>query len=107
MRFLAVQMEALLTDDLWLANAGHANEMARLLKENLDEIPGLEVTRPVQTNMVYCIIPPAAVEKIRRSYLFYIFDENSSEARLVTSYDTTPEDVAGFAQAAGKALRTG
>lgn len=104
MRFLAVQMEALLTDDLWLANAGHANEMARLLKEKLDEIPGLEVTRPVQTNMVYCIIPPMAVEKIRRSYLFYIFDENRSEARLVTNYDTTAGDVAGFAQAAGKAV---
>lgn len=104
MRFLAVQMEALLKDDLWLSNAGHANHMARLLKSELDGIPGLEVTRPVQTNMIYCIIPPRAVEVIRRSYLFYIFDENRSEARLVTNYDTTSEDIEGFAETARKAM---
>ncbi len=104
MRFLAVQMEALLTDGLWLNNARHANYMARLLKEELDGIPGLEVTRPVQTNMVYCIIPLKAVEEIRRRYLFYIFDENRSEARLVTNYDTAAEDVAGFAETARKAM---
>src|SRR6202047_5415687 len=35
MRFVAVQFEALLTDDLWRRSAQHANHMARLLEAEL------------------------------------------------------------------------
>ncbi len=104
MRFLAVQMETLLTGDLWLKNARHANLMAQRLKNELLEIPGLKVTREVQTNMVYCVIPPKAVDLIRQEYLFYVFDESRSEIRLVTNYDTTEEDVLGFVEVTRKAL---
>ncbi len=104
MRFLAVQMEALLTDDLWLTNARHANHMAALLRDKLAEIPNLKLTREVQTNMIYCIIPPESIDIIRQSYLFYVFDEIRSEVRLVTSYDTTEEDVLGLAREAKRAM---
>jgi threonine aldolase len=104
MRFLAVQMEALFLDDLWLDLAGHANAMARILADQLREIPGLEITREVQTNMVYAVIPPEAVKRIRQRYLFYVVDDWRSEARLVTGYDTTEEDVLGFAEAARQAM---
>ena len=104
MRFLAVQMEALLEDDLWLRLASHANAMARMLSDELRAIPGLELTREVQTNMVYAAIPPEAVKRIRERYLFYVFDEKRWEVRLVTNYDTTEEDVRGFAEAARQAL---
>lgn len=104
MRFLAVQLEALFEDDLWLRLAGHANAMARMLADELREIPGLELTREVQTNMVYAAIPPEAVKRIRQRYLFYVFDEKRWEVRLVTNYDTTEEDVRGFVEAAKEAL---
>ena len=104
MRFLAVQMEALFTNDLWLRLADHANAMARLLADELREIPGLEPTREVQTNMVYAAIPPQAVEHIRQRYLFYVFDAKRWEVRLVTSHDTTEEDVRGFAEMARKTV---
>jgi len=104
MRFLAVQMEALFEDDLWLRLASHANAMARMLSDELRAIPGLELTREVQTNMVYAAIPPEAVKRIRERYLFYVFDEKRWEVRLVTNYDTTEEDVRGFAEAARQAL---
>ena len=35
MRFMAAQMEALLTNDLWKRNAEHANRMARLLEQEI------------------------------------------------------------------------
>ena len=104
MRFLAVQMEALFTDDLWLKNAQKANRMARMLSEGLSRIPGLRMTRDVQTNMVYCIIPARGIDLIRERYLFYVFDENRSEVRLVTNFDTTEADVGGFVELAEKAL---
>jgi threonine aldolase len=104
MRFLAVQMEALLTDELWLANARHANRMASQLKDAIRQVPEIEVSREVQTNMVYCTIPPQAIGKIREHYLFYVFDSRKSEVRLVTNYDTREEDIHGFVQVCKKAL---
>lgn len=103
MRFLAVQMEALLTNDLWRTNAENANRMAKLLADGLEEIPGVTLTREVQTNMVYCVIPPGSIRKIYEDYLFFVFDENRSEVRLVTNYDTTEDDVVGFIEAVKKA----
>jgi threonine aldolase len=107
MRFLAVQIEALLTGDLWLRNAAHANRMAARLAAGLGQVPGIRITREVQTNMVYCIIPPAAIDAIRKRFLFYVFDEACSEARLVANWDTTEADVDGFVAAARKAVRGG
>ncbi len=104
MRFLAVQMEALLSDDLWLTNARHANLMAKTLAAELTRIPGIRITREVQTNMVYCILPRQNIDVIREAYLFYVFDETQSEVRLVTSYDTTEADVQGFVEVATAAL---
>lgn len=104
MRFLAVQLETLLSNDLWLRNARKANQMARLLADGLEKIPGVSLSRKVQTNMVYCILPAQSVEQIRAQYLFYVFDENRSEARLVTNYDTSEEDVQGFLNAVRNAV---
>jgi threonine aldolase len=104
MRFLAVQMEALLIDGLWLTNAQNANRMAQMLAEGLRQIPGINITREVQTNMVFCIIPPQCINMIREHYLFYVCDEKKSEVRLVTSYDTTEDDIRGFIEVTKKAL---
>ncbi len=104
MRFLSVQMEALFTDNLWLKNAKSANSMAAVLAESLEQIPEIKITREVQTNMVYCTIPPQVIEKIWEYYLFYVFDRNNYEVRLVTNYDTTTEDVLGFVEVAQKAI---
>jgi len=105
MRFLAVQVEALVEGDLWRRNASQANKMAARLAAGLARIPGIRITREVQTNMVYCIIPPKAVRAIWKKYLFYVFDETTSEVRLVTSYDTTEAAVKGFLATTRKAMR--
>ena len=104
MRFLAVQMEALLSDDLWLTNARHANLMAKTLAAELARIPGIQITREVETNMIYCTLPRQSIDAIRDEYLFFVFDEGRSEVRLVTNYDTTEADVQGFVDATKSAL---
>jgi threonine aldolase len=104
MRFLAVQLEALLDDGLWLENARRANEMARLLEAKARAVPGVRVTQPVQANSVFAILPEAAVQRLRERYAFYTWDEATGEVRWMTSFDTTEEDVEAFATCLTEAM---
>ncbi len=104
MRFLAAQFEALLTGELWRRCAVHANEMATRLAHRVRHLPGLTITRPVQTNAVFATLPPAATAALAESFPFYVWDEQIGEVRWMCSWDTTEEDVDMFAQAVGEAL---
>jgi len=104
MRFLAVQLEALLTDQLWLRCAAHANAMAARLAERIHGVPGVTVTRPVQANAVFARLPADAVAALQREYDFYVWDQRLSEVRWMCSWDTTEEDVEQFAAAVRSAL---
>lgn len=104
MRFLAAQFDALLTDDLWLRSAAHANRMALRLRDAVQGIPGVEITQAVQANAVFARVPVAAVLPIRSEYWFYVWDERTSLVRWMTSFDTTEADVDGFATAIRKAV---
>jgi threonine aldolase len=96
MRYIAAQFDAFLTNDLWLENATHANSMARLLAREIEGIPGVKITQKVQINGVFAIIPPQIIEELRREYFFYVWNEQLSEVRWMTSWDTTKEDITGF-----------
>jgi threonine aldolase len=97
MRFLAVQLEALLTDGLWHANAAHANAMAARLAAAVDDLPGLTIAHPVQANAVFAQLPRAAAERVLERHRFYFWDERESIVRWMCSWDTTAEDVDTFA----------
>jgi threonine aldolase len=99
MRFLAAQFDALLTDELWRRCASHANSMAGRLAARVGDLPGLTVTRPVETNAVFATLPPAVIESLEREFPFYTWDERAGEVRWMCSWDTTEEDVDGFAAA--------
>jgi threonine aldolase len=98
MRFITAQFGALLADDLWLRNAEHANRMAGLLASELKRIPQVRITQPVESNAVFAVIPPEHVGAIREHFFFYVWDEQTSEARLMCSFDTTEEDVRELAK---------
>jgi threonine aldolase len=97
MRFLAVQMEALLTNDLWKRNAAHANRMAKLLEGEIRKISQVEIVYPVEANGVFAQIPREAIKKIHERYFFYPWIEEKSVVRWMCSFDTTEEDVRQFA----------
>ena len=104
MRFLAAQFEALLDDDLWLRCAGNANAMASKLAGAVADLPGLTITRPVETNAVFAALAPAVIESLQRDFPFYTWDEPAGEVRWMCSWDTTSEDVDEFASAVRGAL---
>jgi threonine aldolase len=103
MRFLSAQLDALLTDELWLRCASHANAMAALLAERVRNLDGVGVTRPVEANAVFAKLSPGAISSLIARYDFYVWDEAASEVRWMCSWDTTEEDVEGFASAVAEA----
>jgi threonine aldolase len=96
MRFLAVQFETLLSEDLWLRSAQHANRMARMLEEELRHVPGVKVVYPVEANGVFAQVPKAAIPKIQDRYFFYVWNEERGVVRWMCSFDTTEEDIREF-----------
>jgi threonine aldolase len=99
MRFLAAQFDALLTDDLWLRCATQANSMAAQLAKALDGVPNLTITRPVQTNAVFAMLPATATEELQAEFPFYVWDDGTGEVRWMCSWDTTEDDVDDFSSA--------
>jgi threonine aldolase len=100
MRFISAQIEAYLTNDLWLTNARHANSLAKTLSEGLADLAGVEILHPVEANEVFARMPTAMVEKLRAGGAqFYDWGPpagGQTTIRLVTSFATPAEDVARF-----------
>lgn len=99
MRFMSAQFLALLTDDLWRRPAGNANERARELADAVRGIPGVQLTQEPQANAVFAVIPPEVTVALQDRYPFYVWDEGTGEVRWMCSFDTTSQDIAGFAEA--------
>jgi threonine aldolase len=96
MRFIGAQFNALLTDDLWKRNATHANQMAKMLEQGLREIPGILITHPVDANGVFAIFPPQIIPALQEEHFFYVWNDRTSEVRLMCSFDTAEEEIKSF-----------
>ncbi|MFT4286248.1 threonine aldolase family protein [Nocardioides sp.] len=107
-RFISAQLEALLTDDLWLRGATHANAMAARLAAAIEGLPGIELTAPVQANGVFPRLPRAVVEATQQRFGYYLWDESDPQrpvARWMCTFDTTEADVDAFAAAVRESAR--
>ena len=94
MRFLSAQLDAYLTDDLWLRNARHANRLALKLAHGL-ETAGIELIGRVDANVVFVRIAAEIQTKLReRGFDFYEWPLFGDDAvRLVCGFSTTDENV--------------
>lgn len=105
MRFISAQFEALLSNDLWRQNAQHANRMAQLLASELGKIPQITITQKVEANGVFAIVGKKYVPLLQKQYFFYVWNEETSEVRFMTSFDTTEADIADFVALVRKTVR--
>lgn len=96
-RFIAAQFNALLSNNLWLRMASHSNKMAQLLASEMGKIPGVKITRKVEANAVFSIIPTHAIEPLQKQFPFYVWDEQAHELRWMCSFDTSEEEIKSFA----------
>lgn len=106
LRYMSVQFTALLTNDLWLRNARHANAMARRLSEGLSAIPGITVAQKVEANEVFAAVPARAIAQLNEAASLHVWNETASELRLVCSFQTSEDEVDGFVARARKIVGT-
>lgn len=83
-------------DGLWLENASKADAQAKKLEALLRRHPQVRLTQPVETNQLFFTIPREAADALLKNWYFYLWNEATVEARLVTSWDTTDEDIENF-----------
>jgi len=96
MRFLAAPWVKLLADGAWLRHAGNANQMALALHGLLAALPEVKVKRVPQANSVFVDFPPGVADAVRgRGWRFYDFIAGAG-SRLMTAWDTRPEDLEAF-----------
>ncbi|MBI5201650.1 MAG: low specificity L-threonine aldolase [Elusimicrobia bacterium] len=95
MRFVAAQLDALLSGGLWKRNAAHANRMAKLLEREATAA-GVEIVYPVQANGVFARVPKRLIPKLQARSFFYVWDEDAGIVRWMCSFDTTPSDIRRF-----------
>ncbi|WP_418955662.1 threonine aldolase family protein [Streptomyces tritici] len=107
MRFVSVQLEALLAKDLWLRNARHANEMAQRLAAGVREVDGVEILYPVQANAVFARLPHDVSRRLQERFRFYFWDEAAGDVRWMCSFDTREDDVDAFLQALKEEMARG
>ncbi len=100
MRLLAVQWDAYVTDDLWLRNAARANAMATRMADGLAAIDGVELTRPVEANIVFPRLTAAMIEGLKADGFQFYERGGENVVRLVCSFATTAEGVDAFIDAA-------
>lgn len=67
--------------------------MAQRLYKKLSTMPDIKFTQTVESNQLFFIMPHEKEDKLQEYYHFYFWNETIGEMRLVTSFDTTEEDV--------------
>ena len=104
MRFISIQFDAILSNDLWRENAAHANRMAKLLWREVEKLPGIQITQPVEANGIFVKVPTDKISVMQSERFFYVWNEEISEVRWMTSFDTTEEDILSFVDLLRKIL---
>jgi len=96
LRFLAAPWVALLTDDLWLRNARHANECAKSLAQKLQNVSALRTAFPREASALFLHMPETLVRQLHsHGWHFYKFIEPDIY-RLMCSWATTESHIEAF-----------
>ena len=95
MRFVSAQLDAYLSNDVWLRNARHANAMAVRLSEGLSKTAGIELPFPTQSNEVFARMPRAVLDRLKAEGFGVSEEELDGAAppRLVTAWNSEPEEI--------------
>ncbi|MCX4782098.1 threonine aldolase family protein [Streptomyces sp. NBC_01264] len=94
MRFQTAQIDAYLTDGLWLDNARQANAMAIRLGEGLKAIPGTGLLAVPEANILFCRLPQQVTEGLlAEGYAFYHDRWEAGIVRFVTAFSHSAEDI--------------
>jgi threonine aldolase len=105
MRLATAPWLGLIGNDVWLANARHANAMAKRLEAGIRAASGVRILYPVEANAVFADIPVPVQSALRsKGWQFYTF-LGATGCRLMCAWDTEPATVDRFAADLAEAAR--
>jgi len=107
MRFLSIQMDSYITNNLWIDLANKANSMAKYMYQELLLIDYIDIPWKVEANEVFILLPKRIEKKlIKLGIQFHkwskigikplISNDDKEFIRLVTSYNTTKNEIDQF-----------
>ena len=87
MRYLSAPWLGMLGNETWRHNAEHANRCAQHLREQISNIPGVQLMFPTEANAVFLLAPEDKLTQLRdRGWRFYTFIGGG--ARFMFAWDT-------------------
>lgn len=96
-RFIAAQFIELLGTELWKEISSNACARARELRGGLEGLragDAIRFTQPTEANAIFAIFEKSLEKVLKNAAFFYVWDEHTRECRLMTSWNTTSEDIA-------------
>jgi len=97
MRFVSAQLDAYISNDVWLKNARHANKMGKRLSEGLNNYSDINLSYPTEANEVFATFPRNKIEHLNSEGYTINEDEWDGKAvRLVAAWNTKDNDVDEF-----------
>ena len=94
MRFVSAQLEAYISNDVWLRNARNANAMAKLLSKGLAQFPDIKLAYTTQSNEVFVHLPSSTINLLNAKGYNVSEDElDGKSVRFVTAWNTISDDI--------------
>jgi len=94
MRFISAQLEAYISNDVWLRNARNANSMAKLLSEGFAKFPDIKLAYTTQSNEVFVHLPSSIIDLLNAKGYNVSEDElDGKSVRFVTAWNTVSDDI--------------
>lgn len=103
-RFIAAQYSALLRDDLFIALGRRANAAAARLHGAVADLASLRLGAPPRANSLFPTIAQPARGRLQDWTFFWDWDAARDQARWMTAWDVTDDDVDAFAAGVRAAL---
>ena len=97
MSFVSAQLDAYISDKVWLKNAKHANAMGKKLSEGLNKHKNIQIAYPTDANEIFVNMPKNIIDQLN-SHGYRINDDewDGNAVRLVTAWNTNPSDIETF-----------
>ncbi len=108
-RYLSTQMQAYLSDDLWMSLAQKSNAAGQRLAAGMREVPECHLTHEPHANMIFATLPRATHQRLHAAGAAYsLFDgpletgdaNESLLCRLVCDWSVTDDQIDAFLAAA-------
>jgi threonine aldolase len=97
MRFVSAQLDAYISNDVWIKNAKHANKMGKRLSEGLNNHSDINLFYPTDANEIFATFPKNKIDHLNSEGYTINEDEWDGKAvRLVTSWNTKVSDINSF-----------